>query len=331
MPTPYNPTGISSSNPYYSSAPTIGSGAYGSVPQVPSPTTTATQALQGNISNLGDLYGLSAGVGAASGAGAMAQYSGSIPGLPGYLGQAGGAVSSELAGQLPADVMAQLQLGGAQRGIGTGTQGSANSNAAYMQMLGLSSLGMQQQGQKDLAQLIGMTPAGPAFNPASMLVNPSDQQSAAGYNSVMSAAPNPTMAAQASLNAARAGMGMGGTGIGAPSSPSGAVAAPAYQNPTWQYGSGTSTAPYQAPVNPATGFYNLPTGNNTGWNGGGDAYGNGFQQTSGGSLYTGDLSGYNDAIDSSIFGWGLGEGESGPEQPQFQGSLDWLGLDTGGM
>lgn len=257
------PTSYSSYNPYYSSSPASGSGAYGMVPQVPSPTQTATQALQGNISNLGDLYGLSAGVGAASGAGAMAQYSGSIPGLPGYLSQAGGAVSSELAGQLPADVMAQLQLGGAQRGIGTGTQGSANSNAAYMQMLGLSSLGMQQQGQKDLGQLIGETPAGPAFNPASMLVNPSDQQSAAGYNSVMSAAPNPTMAAQASMNAARAGMGAGGAGFGGGGAPA-----------------------YQPAPNPYSG------GN----------FGGGIEQPWQQSGY-GSQQDYNTALDASIFPW----------------------------
>jgi hypothetical protein len=179
--------------------------AYGSIPQIPLPSETAGGAISGNLGNLGAIYKLAQEVGSASGAGQAAQYGALLPGLAGYLGQAGGNVASELAGQLPADVINQIQQAGAERGIGTGAPGSPNANAAMLKALGLTSLGLEQQGQSDLSRLIGEVPVGPAFNPASMLVTPEQQQEAAAANALYRAAPDPYAAAMANLAAAQYG------------------------------------------------------------------------------------------------------------------------------
>ena len=244
--------------------------AYGTVPQVPLPTTTAPGAIAGNLGNLGSLYGLSQGVGAASGAGAAAQYSSLLPGLSGYLGQAGGNVATELSGQLPQDVINQIEQAGAERGVATGSPGSPNSNAAMLKALGLTSLGLEEQGATDLSRLIGETPTGPAFNPASMLVTPEQQQQAAAANAIYKSAPDPYAAAMANLAASQYGVpgatkgggytigpGRGG-GRGSPvSSPSGYTAPE-----TASYGTGPFASPYEGPT--TGGYYDLPTGNTIG-------------------------------------------------------------------
>lgn len=68
------------------------------------------------------------------------------------LGNYGGLpiIQQQLTGQLPRDVQANINQMGAERGIATGMPGSPNANAATMKALGLTSLGLQQQGLENL-------------------------------------------------------------------------------------------------------------------------------------------------------------------------------------
>lgn len=59
-------------------------------------------------------------------------------------------IQQQLTGQLPRDVQANINQMGAERGIATGMPGSPNANAATMKALGLTSLGLQQQGLENL-------------------------------------------------------------------------------------------------------------------------------------------------------------------------------------
>lgn len=74
--------------------------------------------------------------------------------------------TSQLAkGQLPQDVINQIQQRAAERGISTG-------NDNYLQALGLNSLEAQQMAQGNLTAADARNPVAPIFNPASMLLTP---------------------------------------------------------------------------------------------------------------------------------------------------------------
>lgn len=75
-----------------------------------------------------------------------------------------------LRGQVPTDVVQQLQQRGAERGIAIGSPGSANATAAWLRALGLTSLGLQQEGSRQLSQSIADTPVPELWNPLSLYV-----------------------------------------------------------------------------------------------------------------------------------------------------------------
>jgi hypothetical protein len=81
-------------------------------------------------------------------------------------------IDSELQGQLPADVLMQLNQQAAERGVSTGSPGSDNSNAAALRALGLTSLDLTGRGQSDLSSAVGRNPAAPIFDPTTQLLTP---------------------------------------------------------------------------------------------------------------------------------------------------------------
>lgn len=177
-------------------------GAYGSVPDIPE-TTTNLQT-QDWMTQLPDYGALST--------------------------QASGLARSQMAGQVPQDVIQQLQQQAAERGISTGMPGSDASNAAYLRALGLTSLGLQQQGMQSYLNLLSQSPR-------------STTQKTVTSNNVLKAiyeaAPSPFMAAMANLQGQQGGLA---AGLGS----AGAVRAPAalptftggglYQPPSGTYG-----------------------------------------------------------------------------------------------
>ena len=89
--------------------------------------------------------------------------------LPGYtqdLSNVGANITALTSGQVPGDVIEQLQQQGAEENAVTG----AGSNAAYLKALGLTSLGLDQTGQQDLQSILTSLPGqaisqNPEFQP----------------------------------------------------------------------------------------------------------------------------------------------------------------------
>lgn len=172
---------------------------YGTKYSIPDPTQTAGSAIAGNTGNLGADQQLTLGADTIGAEGAALPFQMNLPNYEGMLGQASSNTSQELSGQVPKDVQNLLAQQASERGISTGQgAGSPNNSAAYLQALGLTSLGQEQQGQSNLSQLIGETPTGPQFNPSSMFVTPEQAQAAQLAANQESAAPDPALAGLAS-------------------------------------------------------------------------------------------------------------------------------------
>lgn len=165
---------------------------YGSKPATANPVNTAAQAIKGNTSNLAANSNLTLGADTITAAGAQLPFELNLPGYNEMLSTATGNTQQELEGQVPQDVQNLLQQQGAERGVQTGqSTNSPDAEAGYLQALGLTSLGQEQQGQTNLSSLIGETPTGQAVNPANMFVTPEQQQAAAQYANTVAAAPDP--------------------------------------------------------------------------------------------------------------------------------------------
>lgn len=101
---------------------------------------------------------------------ARAPYEANLPDYANLVAQRSANTGSMLRGEVPEDVRRQIINAGAERGIATGSPGSPNANAAWLQALGLTSIGLQQQGSANLSQSIQDTPVPQLFNPASLFV-----------------------------------------------------------------------------------------------------------------------------------------------------------------
>ena len=186
-----------------------GMGAYGAVPTVPNPIGSQGSAIAGNIGNLGGLYGLTGSLNTQIAQQAALPYQLNLPNYGAMTKQSSQNVLNNLQGQVSPDVSAQLQQMAAERGVSTGSIGSPNANAALLRSLGLTSLGLQQQGEQQLSGAMQRTPTGQQFNPQSFLVSPQQQQEAQYLASLLQAAPNPAAAAHAGLAQAQSGLAAG--------------------------------------------------------------------------------------------------------------------------
>lgn len=199
--------------PLPGTAPQSGAGAFGKVPTVPDPTSTQGGVIQGNMANLANLYGLTGSLNTEIAKQAALPFQLNLPNYQQNIGQESKNTTGLLQGQIPQDVANQLAQQAAERGIATGSIGSPNANAALMRALGVTSLGLQQQGAQNLSQQIAQTPTGQQFNPASFLVTPAEQQEAAYLASLYAAAPSPGAGQRANLNSFLQGLGgLGGPG-----------------------------------------------------------------------------------------------------------------------
>ena len=101
-----------------------------------------------------------------------------IPGAQGLEDQSSRNIGSELRGEVAPDVIRLLGQQAAERGARTGQgSGGPNEMAAYLQALGLTSIGQQRQGQTDLTAAYGRNPAAPLFDPTTQLITPYQQGS----------------------------------------------------------------------------------------------------------------------------------------------------------
>ena len=243
-------------------APQSGTG-LGLVPNVPDPTQTQQQAIQGNIGNLGSLYGLTNSLNTEVAGQAALPYQLNLPNYNQMTQDSSQNILAQLQGQVPQDVSNQLQQLAAERGISTGSIGSPNSNTALLRSLGLTSIGQQQQGEANLTSAIARTPTGQQFNPQNFLVTPSQQQEAQYMQSLYNAAPSPSAVASAGLGAARSGI-TAGIGSGASYHAPGMGATDALGFPI----SSSDMAPGYGPdqIYGATGVSSPSTENANSWN-----------------------------------------------------------------
>lgn len=179
---------------------------FGQVPGVANPIASAAYAVSGNRGNLSNIANLTYGLDTIGNSAAPLGLEENLPDYSGMLGSATGNVSSELQGQLPQSVVNQITQEAAERGVATG-QGpnSPNTNASLLQDLGLNSLNLEQTGQSNLSSLIGETPQGPQFNPATELVTPEQEQAANQAVQEALAAPDPGLSGGVSTLASLAG------------------------------------------------------------------------------------------------------------------------------
>lgn len=202
--------------------------AFGGQPQLPDPNSTAALAISGNNTNLPGVSQLVTGQARANAAAAKVPFQANLPNYDALVGKQSSNIMSELEGVLPPDVLAILKQQGGERGVSTGSPGSPNSDAAFLQSLGLTSLGLEQTGAADLARAIGETPTGPAVNAASSAVTPAQEQAAGAGQSIYNSAPIPAYAASANAAASRAGRAAGADSVNQPGQPPTIPQSPSY-------------------------------------------------------------------------------------------------------
>lgn len=171
-----------------------------------------------------------------------------LPDYAGSMANIGKNIASETAGELPADVIAQLNQRAAERGVAIGSPGSDNSQSALLRAMGLTSLDLTNMGQNNLQNILPTLPGASIANNAGFYLNPGMLYEAETQNSLNAAAPDPYAAAMANMGAAGSGFaaGMGSAGMRLPPSPSSYM--PAAQGPL--------TIGAQADQNTAGTFYN---------------------------------------------------------------------------
>lgn len=232
-------------NPFTRSAPTSTSPAsiapapasnwdpaYGGIPQVPSYTDTTRQALDAFTQNQQTIQSLTDQLNAFNLAQQTRQFEAGFPGYQGAAAQSASNIGSMLRGQVPKDVQDLLQQQAAERGISLGIPGSQMQDYNFLRSLGLTSLGMQQQGEQELTGALARMPRVGLFDPTRYMVTPEQAQQAQWQANLMNAAPIPAAAAAANMAAAQTGL-RGGAG--------------AY--PGYSYG--TPTSPRTTPTTPA--------------------------------------------------------------------------------
>lgn len=174
----------------------------------------ATQATALNLAGGENLSALTDRINALTRGGQAASLAARIPNATGLEAESSANIGSELHGQLPADVLRQLQQQAAERGVATGSPGSPNSNAAYLRALGLTSLDLTGRGQADLSAALARNPAAPIFDPSTQLITPY-QGASLGLQGGSLGLNYEEMLMQNRLNRerlAQAGMGRGGGG-----------------------------------------------------------------------------------------------------------------------
>jgi len=168
-----------------------------------------------------------------------------IPGATGLEQKSTENIGAALRGEVPNDVYRQMAQRSAERGVSTGNPMGANSTADIMRSLGLTSLGLQGQGQDWLTQALGRNPGATTANTQALVTTPAQAEALALQRENMQLDYLARMAAiNAANNRSRAGYGYGGGGR-----PSGGGGGGSFA-PATNWGGGTNapiTTPWHLP------------------------------------------------------------------------------------
>jgi hypothetical protein len=173
---------------------------FGGKPAVPSPVATAGAATAGNLANYPAINELTGNINTTNREAVLANVGANIPNYTGLIGQRSGNIQANLAGEVPKDVQNLLQTQAAERGIAAGIPGSQAIDYSNLASLGLTSLQRQDTGAQQLGSALSTVPNTPIADPSSMMVSPSDVQSAQYASNVIGAAADPTAAANEAFN-----------------------------------------------------------------------------------------------------------------------------------
>lgn len=187
----------------YKAQNSTGNTAYGTVPKPVDLATSQAAAIAANQANLGAMEQQAAQLNAFNQQQLLNQYRGLNPAFDASYAQAGQNARGMLAGQLPPDVIRQLQQNSAEFGLNAGVSGSQLQSYQGLRALGLNSLDLMNRGQANLLSLTSGTPTAGLSNPQSSFITPGQQQESAVYNAALAAAPDPQKAAENALAIAR--------------------------------------------------------------------------------------------------------------------------------
>lgn len=244
--------------------------AYGGVPQVPSLIDVYGQATGANARMLPTFTTMGSGITAASEESLLNNLRMALPGYDTSVGKSMSNIGSLQRGEIPTDVSNLLKQQAAERGIATGLYSSPNSNAALMSALGQTSLGLQNEGEKQMTALVGRTPQAQPFDVSRLFMNPSDLYESQLLANIYAAAPVPRAAAQQLISDQMGGYEAGRKNVpsfssGAPSAgaPYVPISRPDIMNPP-AVGALGPFAPAPAPYKPVTGSLQAGGGNTAG-------------------------------------------------------------------
>lgn len=166
---PYNQTGV------------LGATGYDrprwSIPTQPSYTPSAGGYSSGyyDAGSPGSLASLASNVTGINIAGQQAANSARIPNAPGLEAQSSKMIEDQLLGKIPADVLALLGQGAGERAVAGGMVGAPASEAAYRRALGLTSIGQQESGQRNLSAAYARNPGAKVMDAESQIITPYQQ------------------------------------------------------------------------------------------------------------------------------------------------------------
>lgn len=166
-------------------------GAYGKKPDVPNFTAidsgaSAGQAIKADQNNSVAAQALANSTNTFNQAQLLNMLRAAIPGYDSIVSKVGTNINSELSGELPPDVQANVQRSAAARSLGGGYGGSGMQGNMTARDLGLTSLQLTQQGMDSASRWITnqkQTAVPGQFDVSSMFINPATQIGVNEYNS----------------------------------------------------------------------------------------------------------------------------------------------------
>lgn len=185
----------------------------GGVPQVPSLAGVQQEALAADASALPSILGLAGNINLSNQQNLIQQLRAGLPGYDALTAASSGNIQNLLHGVIPQDVKNLITQNAAERGIATGLYDSPNADASLLQALGLTSLGLQQQGEGELTSAIQRTPTVSPMDISKMLIDPTQAYEAKLLANIYAAAPSPGAARDSLLNTLNRGYGQGRSNV----------------------------------------------------------------------------------------------------------------------
>ncbi len=148
--------------------------AYGGVPQVPNLIDVYGTAVGANKQFLPQVTELGRSISGNTEEELLNNLRLALPGYDASVSKSMGNIGSLQSGQIPLDVKNLIAQQAAERGVATGLYDSPNANAALLRSLGLTSLGLQGEGEKQMTALVGRTPQAQPFDISKLMLNPTD-------------------------------------------------------------------------------------------------------------------------------------------------------------